>query len=230
MSLRATSGSEWVCYPGTLHPVGPRASNKKGSVLAQLFGIWEAETLFSKSHQMCTLPGSSLALSWSWENQGRWKPPRSLNLRTSNPKCVAMRLRLSDLHLKECGWPQLLCSETFHHTCSAATLPMVYIPLGPERVRNTKAGLLLGGTEIGDSCDGSFHSRTPWWTFQTRLELHCGLRHLHKPFFPPSLLPFNFPASSFSCPIFCHRYGPNKYLARIIPSHCLLLRGPGLTH
>ena len=145
-------------------------------------------------------------------------------------KCVAMRLRLSDLHLKECGWPQLLCSETFHHTCSAATLPMVCIPLGPERVRNTKAGLLLGGTEIGDSCDGSFHSRTPWWTFQTRLELHCGLRHLHKPFFPPSLLPFNFPASSFSCPIFCHRYGPNKYLARIIPSHCLLLRGPGLTH
>lgn len=39
-----------VCYPGTLHPVGPRASNKKGSVLAQLFGIWEAEKLFSKSN------------------------------------------------------------------------------------------------------------------------------------------------------------------------------------
>lgn len=112
-SLRATSGSEWIHYPGTLHPLGPRASNKKGSVLAQLFGIREAEKLFSKSNQVCTLLGLSLAFSWSWGNKGRRKPPRSLNIRASNPECVAVRLGLSDLHLRGVSGPSCCALKPF---------------------------------------------------------------------------------------------------------------------
>ena len=94
-------------------PCGSTSQQQEGSVLAQLFGIWEAEKLFSKSNQVCTLLGLSLAFSWSWENKGRWKPPRSLNIRTSDPKCVAVRLGLSDLHLKGVSGPSCCALKPF---------------------------------------------------------------------------------------------------------------------
>lgn len=118
-------------------------------------------------------------------------------------------------------------------------LPMGCIPPGTEHGRNTKAGLFLGGTEMGDSSDGNLSSRTPWWPLQTHLESHCSLRLLHQPSFPPSLLPLGsdlhcgltvLQLPPFSAPYFVTDMAPIKYLARIIPSQCLFLRGPGLTH